>query len=188
MMRTSSAMLNGIPSVVKPLLACSLCATNVAITANGICAACYAPKPEVPKKARPRPSWDDYFFDMARLVAKRATCPRASIGVVLVDDRHRVISTGFNGALPGDPHCTDVGCTIFADHCVRARHAEISALDSAWQFIKRTADWNVPDSESDNFLKPNRPTAYIVGPRPVCSHCARELHRAGVVEVKWRDS
>lgn len=173
---------------VKPLLACSLCATNVAITANGICAACYAPKPEAPKQARPRPDWDTYFFEMARLVSKRATCPRASIGVVIVDDAHRVISTGYNGARAGEPHCADVGCTIFADHCVRARHAEISALDSAWQFINRTAAWNLPIAESGDFLKPDNPTAFVVGPRPVCSHCAGSLYRAGVADVKWRDS
>ncbi|MBS7618264.1 hypothetical protein KEJ25_06655, partial [Candidatus Bathyarchaeota archaeon] len=56
-----------------------------------------------------RPSWDEYFMEMARLVAKRSTCLRKKVGAVLVKDR-RVISTGYNGAPKGLPHCSETGC------------------------------------------------------------------------------
>lgn len=174
-------------TTIKPLLACSICSANVAVTSAGLCATCYEPKPAQPQR-RPRPSWDDYFFDMACLVSKRATCPRASIGVVIVDDKHRVLATGFNGALAGEPHCTDVGCTIFADHCVRATHAEVSALESAWAFKEPGLSYPHSVGDSADFLEEFSPTAYVVGPRPICSHCARELHAAGIKEVKWRES
>jgi dCMP deaminase len=45
----------------------------------------------------------------AHLFAERATCKRGKVGAVLVKD-DRIISTGYNGAPPGMPHCTDVGC------------------------------------------------------------------------------
>ena len=47
-----------------------------------------------------RPSWDDYFMDIAELVASRSTCLRRQVGAVIVKDR-RIISTGYNGA-PGE--------------------------------------------------------------------------------------
>jgi len=74
-----------------------------------------------------RPSWDDYFIEMARLVAQRATCPRRHVGAVLVKDR-RLVASGYNGAVRGQPHCDEVGCLLVDGHCVRAVHAEVNAI------------------------------------------------------------
>jgi dCMP deaminase len=56
-----------------------------------------------------RPSWDDYFMDIARLVATRSTCLRRQVGAILVNKR-RILSTGYNGAPKDLPHCLDIGC------------------------------------------------------------------------------
>lgn len=56
-----------------------------------------------------RPSWDQYFMDIAQLVASRSTCVRRKIGAVLVRDK-RVIATGYNGAPSGITHCSKQGC------------------------------------------------------------------------------
>ena len=77
-----------------------------------------------------RPDWDTYFLDMARLVSTRSTCPRAEVGAVLVIDR-RIIATGYNGAAPGLPHCTEAGCLIEDSHCQRVIHAEVNAVGQA---------------------------------------------------------
>lgn len=115
-----------------------------------------------------RPAWDEYFFEVATVVSSRATCPRASIGCVIVDPRtHRILATGYNGAGAGEAHCADVGCTILADHCIRAVHAEVNAARQV-------------QAGTRNLV------AYVVGPRPICSHCARELYAAGVRDVRWR--
>lgn len=66
-------------------------------------------------------------MDVARTVATRATCPRASVGAVLVRD-HRILTTGYNGAPSRVAHCTEVGCEMIGDHCVRAVHAEANAI------------------------------------------------------------
>lgn len=74
-----------------------------------------------------RPSWDEYFMQIARTVATRATCPRASVGCILLRD-HRILTTGYNGAPRGVSHCTESGCIMRDDHCIRATHAEANAI------------------------------------------------------------
>jgi dCMP deaminase len=56
-----------------------------------------------------RPTWEEYFMDITRLVAKRATCLRRQVGAVLVMDK-RLLATGYNGAPSGLAHCLEVGC------------------------------------------------------------------------------
>jgi dCMP deaminase len=74
-----------------------------------------------------RPSWDAYFMEIARTVATRATCPRASVGAVLTRE-HRILTTGYNGAPRGVAHCSEAGCLMVHDHCQRATHAEANAI------------------------------------------------------------
>ncbi len=77
-----------------------------------------------------RPSWDEYFMRIAFTVAERSTCNRAHVGAVIVRDR-RILTTGYNGAPSGLPHCDDVGHLIIDGHCVRALHAEQNAIIQA---------------------------------------------------------
>lgn len=56
-----------------------------------------------------RPSWDEYFMQIARQVATRSTCLRRSVGAIIVRDK-RILSTGYNGAPRGLEHCEAVGC------------------------------------------------------------------------------
>jgi len=80
-----------------------------------------------------RQNWDEYFMNIAQTVSTRATCPRASVGAVIVKN-NRIISTGYNGAPAGEPHCTEVGCLMENDHCQRAIHAETNAVVQAARF------------------------------------------------------
>ncbi|HNQ43601.1 MAG TPA: cytidine deaminase, partial [Candidatus Cloacimonadota bacterium] len=56
-----------------------------------------------------RPSWHEYFMQMAYLAAKRSTCLRRTVGAALVRD-NQLISTGYNGSPKHSPHCAEVGC------------------------------------------------------------------------------
>lgn len=56
-----------------------------------------------------RPTWDAYFFEIARVVASRSTCLRRRVGALLVLDR-RILATGYNGAPSGLAHCAETGC------------------------------------------------------------------------------
>jgi len=56
-----------------------------------------------------RPSRDQYFMDITRLVATRSTCLRRQVGAILVKDRN-ILATGYNGVPSGISHCDVVGC------------------------------------------------------------------------------
>jgi len=56
-----------------------------------------------------RPSWDEYFLEMAHMIARRSTCLRRHVGALLVREK-RILATGYNGAPAGLPHCAEVGC------------------------------------------------------------------------------
>jgi dCMP deaminase len=56
-----------------------------------------------------RPTWDEYFMDIARLVASRSTCLRRQVGAVMVKDKN-ILATGYNGTPSGIRHCSEVGC------------------------------------------------------------------------------
>lgn len=77
-----------------------------------------------------RVSWERYFMNLAIQAATRSTCPRKSVGAIIVRDR-TVLSTGYNGSVRGAPHCTEIGCLMENDHCVRTVHAEANALVQA---------------------------------------------------------
>lgn len=86
-----------------------------------------------------RPSWDEYFIEMADAVSKRATCDRGRSGCVIVKDRQMLV-TGYVGSPKGTEHCDDIG-HLFKEvyhengsvtkHCVRTVHAEQNAICQA---------------------------------------------------------
>ena len=56
-----------------------------------------------------RPSWEEYFMDITRLVARRSTCMRRQVGAVMVKDKN-ILATGYNGTPSGITHCDVTGC------------------------------------------------------------------------------
>lgn len=105
-------------------------------------------------------------MQIARTVATRATCPRLSVGAILVRD-HRILTTGYNGAPRGVAHCTEVGCTLVNDHCMRATHAEANA-------IVQGALHGVGLSQA---------TAYCT--HQPCVGCSKLLISAGIVKIVY---
>ena len=77
--------------------------------------------------ASQRITWYEYFLKIAKAVSLRSTCPRLAVGCVITY-KNKIVTTGYNGAPPGEPHCTEVGCMIVDGHCKRTIHAEENAL------------------------------------------------------------
>lgn len=80
----------------------------------------------------PRPSIDETMIDIAWTLAQRATCPKLSVGCVLVNGRNEIVGTGYNGVPRGFQHCTECDCggadsPPGSDRCI-AIHAEQNAL------------------------------------------------------------
>lgn len=89
---------------------------------------------------RKRPSWDEYFMNIAQLASTRATCNRGvdlkympgykGVGAVIVRD-NVILASGYNGSPRGLDHCDEVGHELVDGHCVRTVHAEANALAAA---------------------------------------------------------
>jgi len=86
-----------------------------------------------------RIAWDEYFMEICRTVAKRATCDRGKSGCVIQKD-NLILATGYVGSPIGFPHCDDVGHDFkkvihedgsITNHCIRTVHAEQNAICQA---------------------------------------------------------
>lgn len=124
-----------------------------------------------------RKTWDVYFLDVAEQVSTRSTCDRKHVGAVVVLDR-RIVATGYNGSIRGEPHCDEAGHDLvesigadgkLAPNCVRTVHAEANAIAQA-------AAHGVA----------LRGATLFVNTYP-CWPCFKLLANAGVVEVVYRD-
>ncbi len=89
-----------------------------------------------------RPSWDNYFMEIAELVAKRSTCLRRSVGAIIVKNK-RILATGYNGPPSGLAHCDELGGCLRdklkipsgeRQELSRAVHAEQNAIIQSAKF------------------------------------------------------
>ncbi|BDC36626.1 MAG: cytidine deaminase [Candidatus Methanoliparum thermophilum] len=71
-----------------------------------------------------RPNIDEYFMNIAKIVATRSTCLRNHVGAVIVKDK-RILTTGYNGAPSGLPHCLDIGCLRNSNNIPSGKNQEI---------------------------------------------------------------
>ena len=117
-----------------------------------------------PGRTQPRPSWDEYFLKLAMMASERSTCPRMHCGCVLVRNNN-VLATGYNGSLPGQPHCEEGGCLVEDNHCIRTNHAEANAIAQACNQGHAVAG----------------ATAYITNMS--CTNCAKILIAAGIKRI-----
>ena len=128
-----------------------------------------------------RPTWDKYFLGIADQVSRRASCPRAAVGAVIVSDDHHILSTGYNGAPSGEPHCLDAGCLVEDDHCQRVLHAEVNAI--AW-----AARRGVSIEGASLYIFARQPTISIIIDMP-CRECAKVVKAVGIERIhQWHVS
>ncbi len=88
-----------------------------------------------------RPSWNQFWMDLAVAYSSRGTCDRKKVGCVLVKN-NIIVSAGYNGSLSGEDHCVDKG-HIFIDGrngCQRVAHAEANAVCLAARLGNSTKD------------------------------------------------
>ena len=122
-----------------------------------------------------RPSWDEYFMEIAQLVAKRSNCARRKVGAVITVD-NQIVSTGYNGAPKGLYHCQDQG------GCLR----EVSQIESGMrQEVCRAvhAEQNAIISAAVKGVSIKGGTLYV-NTYP-CSICARLIINSGIKRVVY---
>ncbi len=89
-----------------------------------------------------RPTWDEYFMEVAETIAKRATCDRGRSGCVIAKD-NRLLVSWYVWSPAGLPHCDEVWHQFkqithedwrVTNHCMRTVHAEQNAIFQAAKF------------------------------------------------------
>lgn len=123
-----------------------------------------------------RPTWDEYFMEMAELAARRTTCVRRGVGAVIVKD-NRVLATGYNGAPQGLTHCAQIGClrqqlqipSGQRHELCRALHAEQNAIITAARY-----GVNIDGS------------VIYINTQP-CSVCAKMIINSGIKEIVYKN-
>lgn len=120
-----------------------------------------------------RPSWDEYFMEMAELTAKRSTCMRRSVGAVIVKD-NRAVATGYNGAPKGIAHCENRGGCIRQQMNVPSgqRHELCMALHAEQNAIIQAAAMG-------NSIEGG--TIYIT--HQPCAICAKMIINSGIKRI-----
>ena len=121
-----------------------------------------------------RPGWDEYFIQIAKLVATRSPCLRRQVGAVLVKERN-ILATGYNGVPTGITHCEVTGClrdqlnvpSGERHELCRGLHAEQNAIIQAARHGANIAGSTLYCTDSP------------------CIICTKMLINAGVVEVVY---
>lgn len=116
-----------------------------------------------------RKSWKEYFMNLAQGISERGTCDRAYVGCVLVNKDNRIVSTGYNGSISGNPHCDQVGHTMREGHCIATIHAEMNALLYC----------------AKEGISVKNSTCYVT--HFPCLNCTKALIQAGISKIYYRE-
>lgn len=123
-----------------------------------------------------RPTWDNYFIDIARLVATRSTCLRRKVGALIVKGR-RILATGYNGTPSGIRHCATAGCLRIQRNIPSGeRHELCRGLHAEQNVLLQAAFYGISLVDTTLYCT-NQP----------CIICAKMLINAGVREVVIAD-
>ncbi|OQA84665.1 MAG: tRNA-specific adenosine deaminase [Lentisphaerae bacterium ADurb.Bin242] len=123
-----------------------------------------------------RPGWDEYFMQIAQVVALRSNCSRRHVAAVIVKDR-RIISTGYNGTPRGIKNCCEGGCPRCSsntpsgnglEECLCCHGEENAIVQAAYHGIA------VKGATLYTTFSP-------------CLLCAKMIINAGIAEVVYRE-
>lgn len=133
-----------------------------------------------------RPSWDEYFIAIAKVVASRSTCLRRRYGAVIVKDQV-IVSTGYNGAPRGSENCVDKGTCKRKELNVpageryelcEAVHAEQNAIVNGSPERMKNALIYIAGFEEDTSFAEGKP----------CLLCRRMIRNARIKDVIYLSS
>ncbi len=124
-----------------------------------------------------RPTWDEYFFEIAKAVSSRSTCFRNKVGAVIVKDKE-IISTGYNGAPSYQKNCQELG------YCYRDKNKIPSGNSlELCRAVGSHAESNAIVLAAKHGHSTNDATIYVVGHRYICNQCKAIIANAGIKRV-----
>ena len=129
----------------------------------------------MPVQPDTRPTWNQYFMEIAVLVAKRSTCLRRAVGAVIVKHK-RILATGYNGAPSGIRHCAEVGCMRETMQIASGeRHELCRGIHAEQNAIIQAAYHGVPIQGATLYCT-NLP----------CSICTKMLINSGIKKIYYQ--
>ena len=127
-----------------------------------------------------RPSWDEYFLDIASVVAERSACLRNHVGAIIVKDKD-IVSSGYNGAPQYLHNCREIG------FCYRDRNKIESGTQlERCRAVGSHAESNAISLAARNGHSTKDATIYICGHRQVCNQCMAMIANANIKRVVLR--
>lgn len=123
-----------------------------------------------------RPSWDQYFMNIADEVKMRATCMSAKKGAIIVRNK-TIISTGYNGSPKGIKHCTAGGCP----RCTSRHLGRLKSGDYSEPCICCHSEENAIVQAAFNGTSTKDATMYTTF--TPCTSCSKMIINAGIKEV-----
>jgi len=129
------------------------------------------------KKAKPsRPSWDEYFMQVASVVKTRSTCLSSAKGAVLVMGR-QIVSTGYNGTPAGTKHCDEGGCA----RCLAVKEGKMKSGTNLDACACCHAEENAIVQAAKNGIPTAGATLYST--HSPCTFCSKMIINAGIKKV-----
>ena len=130
---------------------------------------------------------DQVFLRMALEISRLGTCCRLKVGCILLRPDGGIASGGFNGALPGMPHCIPETCNP-NQRCLHTSHAEENALGFSAGLVSVAYVTDEPCLTCTRALV-RRGVRRVVFLRPYTSMVEQEkLERTAILEhfgVQW---
>ena len=121
-----------------------------------------------------RPSWNDYFMTITKVVATRSTCLRRHVGAILVKDK-RILATGYNGPPAGLRHCSEVGCLRQNESIPSGtRHELCRGLHAEQNAIIQAANHGISIRGATLYCT-NKP----------CVICSKMIINAGIIHIYY---
>jgi dCMP deaminase len=111
---------------------------------------------------------------IAKMVSKRATCLRRSVGAILVKDK-RILATGYNGAPAGLKHCEEVGCLRESSSIPSGQRHELCRGLHAEQNVIIQAAYHGISIKGATLYCTNKP----------CVICSKMLINAGIRKIYY---
>jgi len=129
----------------------------------------------MPAQPDTRPSWNQYFMEIAELVARRSTCLRRAVGAIIVKNK-RILATGYNGAPSGIRHCAEIGCLREKMQIASGeRHELCRGIHAEQNAIIQAAYHGVPIQGATLYCT-NLP----------CSICTKMLINSGIKKIYYQ--
>jgi dCMP deaminase len=124
-----------------------------------------------------RPDWDNYFINIAKVVAERSSCIRNHVGAVIVRNKD-IISTGYNGAPQFQKNCLEIG------FCYRDKNNIKSGTQlERCRAVGSHAESNAISLAARNGHSTDNGTIYVIGHNNICNQCKALISNANITRV-----